>query len=70
MFIHIKDTSTTDYFNGRAGLKVSMDLDYPNNTSINNQQQTHRKPSLIKSDSIDVVDCKYTDTDLYRLIKN
>lgn len=58
----VADTSTTEYFNGRTGLKVSMDtVDFANgSTSIKSSpQQIHlREPSLTKLDSIDVVDCK------------
>lgn len=49
-FILISDTSTTDYFNGKSGLKVSMD-------TVDFQSPQHRKP-LTKLDSIDIVDCK------------
>lgn len=59
---HIADTSTTEYFNGRTGLKVSMDtVDFVNGSmsAKSSPQQIHlRKPSLSKLDSIDVVDCK------------
>lgn len=53
-FYLLADTSTTDYFNGRAGVKVSVDTVDSYSPVI---QQ--RKPSLSKTDSIDVVDCKF-----------
>lgn len=60
--IVIADTSTTEYFNGRTGLKVSMDtVDFANGSTLtkSSPQQIHlRKPSLTKLDSIDVIDCK------------
>lgn len=46
----ISDTSTTDYFNGRSGLKVSMD-------TVDYQSPQQRKP-LTKLDSIDIADCE------------
>lgn len=52
----LSDTSTTEYFNGKTDLKVSMDtVDCAKNTCVQ-----LRKPSLTKSDSIDIVDCEYT----------
>ncbi|KAJ6636332.1 OTU domain-containing protein 7B [Pseudolycoriella hygida] len=48
--IDYNDTSTTDYFNGKAGLKVSMD-------TVDYQSPQTRKP-LTKLDSIDIADYK------------
>lgn len=46
------DTSTNDYFDDRTGLKVSIDTVDSGNSS------TYRKPSLLKSNAIDIIDCK------------
>lgn len=45
-----------------------MNLDYPTNESTLSNNQTHRKPSLIKSDSIDVVDCKFFEIIIIMMI--
>lgn len=58
LVIFISDTSTNDYFNGRTGLKVSIDtVDRANTLSASSSSQP-RRPSLTKLDSVDVVDCK------------
>lgn len=62
----ITDTSTTEYFNGRTGLKVSIDtVDSANGTASSNKSSPHqlqlRKPSLSKLDAVDIIECMYRD---------
>lgn len=49
--ILISDTSTTAYFNGKSGLKVSMD-------TVDYQSPPQPRKPLTKLDSIDIVDCE------------
>lgn len=56
------DTSTTEYFNGKTDLKVSMDT--VDCAAISPCVQL-RKPSLSKLDSIDIADCEYISILIY-----
>ncbi|XP_037039121.1 OTU domain-containing protein 7B-like isoform X2 [Bradysia coprophila] len=60
--IDYNDTSTTDYFNGKSGLKVSMD-------TVDYQSSQQRKP-LTKIYSIDVVDYKKLNRGISRATEN
>lgn len=60
-FRFFSDTSTNEYFSGKGGLSVPIDtVDFAtrglNSSQLSPQQ---RRPSLTKSDSVDIVDCEY-----------